>query len=42
MSWCAANDATYYAMPRENFSEWDAREKAVNEGKSYVVVEDLS
>jgi hypothetical protein len=42
MKWCAGNDATYYSATREDFSLIDAAAQAVREGKSKVVVEDLS
>ena len=40
--WCDENDSHYYAAPREDFSITDAIQEAVVEGKSCVVVEDLS
>ena len=40
--WCDTHDAAYYAAPRETFSLHAAIEKAEAEGKSRVVVEDLS
>jgi len=40
--WCEKNNAYYYAMPREHFSVWEARRKAVEAGKTKVVLEDLS
>ena len=40
--WLDSHDAIYYAAPRDTFSEYTARERAVNAGKSMVVVEDLS
>lgn len=40
--WCADNNATYYARPRESFSIQEAKELAIAEGKSIVVAEDMS
>lgn len=40
--WCAANDATYYGRPRENFFMREAVELAKKDGKETVIVEDLS
>lgn len=40
--WCNTHDACYYARPRESFSTHEAIEQARKEGKSRVVVEDLS
>lgn len=40
--WLARNGAAYYAAPREEFSLHAARMLAVAEGKTTVVVEDLS
>ena len=40
--WCDKNDSHYYAASREDFSITDAIQEAVVEGKSCVVVEDLS
>ena len=40
--WCRDHDACYYARPRESFSTHEAIEQARREGKSRVVVEDLS
>lgn len=42
MEWCDTHDACYYARPRESFSLDEAIEQARKEGKSRVVVEDLS
>ena len=42
MEWCDTHDAIYYARPRESFSLDEAIEQARKEGKSRVVVEDLS
>ena len=42
MEWCDTHDAVYYARPRESFSTHEAIEQARKEGKSRVVVEDLS
>lgn len=42
MGWCEANDAHYYARPREDFSRIDALAEARSVGKTTVVVEDLS
>lgn len=41
-AWCEANDAIYYARDREEFSLEEAREMAIEAGKSRVVYEDLS
>ena len=40
--WCDKNDSHYYAHPREDFSITRAIREAIVEGKSCVVVEDLS
>ena len=40
--WCDENDSHYYAAPREDFSITRAVQEAIVEGKSCVVVEDLS
>lgn len=40
--WCREHNATYYGRPRESFSECEAIEQARKEGKTCVVVEDLS
>lgn len=40
--WCCRHNATYYARPREEFCLAHAREQAIREGKSTVIVEDLS
>ena len=40
--WCRDHDACYYARPKESFSTHEAIEQARKEGKSRVVVEDLS
>lgn len=42
LMWCASNGASYYAMGREDFWVGDAVTLAKGEGKSRVVVEDLS
>ena len=42
MAWCEEHDAAYYASPHESFSEGEAGRLAIAEGKSAVVVEDLS
>jgi len=41
-TWMFKHNATYYGAPREIFSKHDAVVKAKAEGKSAVVVEDLS
>tara|TARA_R110002096_G_scaffold181949_1_gene359675 strand:- start:63 stop:374 length:312 start_codon:yes stop_codon:yes gene_type:complete len=40
--WCKENDAAYYSADRENFFIGAACDQAKTEGKSIVVVEDLS
>lgn len=40
--WCAANDATTYSAPRENYSDLIAADVAREAGVSRVVCEDLS
>ena len=40
--WCDENDSHYYAASREDFSITRAIREAIVEGKSCVVVEDLS
>ena len=40
--WCDENDSHYYAAPREDFSIPAALREAIANGKSCVVVEDLS
>jgi len=40
--WLERNNASYYSAPRENFFIYEAIDKAKAEGKSAVVVEDLS
>lgn len=40
--YCVRHNCTYYARPRESFSEREAREQAVRENKNTVIVEDLS
>ena len=40
--WCDENDSHYYAAPREDFSITIAIHEAIANGKSCVVVEDLS
>ena len=40
--WCDKNDSHYYEHPREDFSITRAVREAIVEGKSCVVVEDLS
>lgn len=40
--YCLRHNCTYYARPRETFSETEAREQAVRENKNTVIVEDLS
>lgn len=42
MRWCEENGATYYSADRENFFIGAACDQAKTEGKSIVVVEDLS
>ena len=42
LEWLNANDATYYAAPREDFHVNNGVQKAIDEGKSVVIVEDLS
>jgi len=41
-NWCCRHNATYYARPREDFSIREAREQAVRENKSTVIVENMS
>jgi hypothetical protein len=40
--WCAENDAVYYGAPKEDFFIWKGIDYAKAQGKSCVVVEDLS
>lgn len=40
--WCEKNDAHYYGRPKDLFYEYEAVQEARAEGKSVVVVEDLS
>lgn len=42
MGWCESNGASYYARCREDFFTFQAVEQAKAEGKTSVVVEDLS
>ena len=42
MRWCEEHDAAYYSADRENFFIGAACDQAKAEGKSVVVVEDLS
>lgn len=39
---CENNNAIYYAKPKEDFSIAEAKRLAIENGKSAVVVEDLS
>ncbi len=40
--WCLLNDAVYYAAPKERFCELLGRLRAVEKGRSVVVLEDMS
>lgn len=40
--WADDHNATYYAAPSESFSTHKAVDKAIAEGKTAVIVEDLS
>lgn len=40
--WCLLNDAVYYAAPTERFCETLGRLRAVEKGRSVVVLEDMS
>jgi hypothetical protein len=40
--WCLLNDAIYYAAPTERFCELLGRLRAVEKGRSVVVLEDMS
>lgn len=42
MEWAEANDCSCYSAPRESFCMYEGAEVAIKEGKSGVVVEDLS
>jgi hypothetical protein len=39
---CKTHGVSYYAAPRENFSEQDAMNRALKEGNTYWVAEDMS
>lgn len=41
-AWCEANNAHYYARPKEEFFVWEAREEAFRAGKPLVVLDNLS
>lgn len=41
-NWCCRHNATYYARPRDTFSEREAREQAVRERCNTVIVENMS
>lgn len=40
--WCLLNDAVHYAAPTERFCETLGRLRAVEKGRSAVVLEDMS
>ena len=42
MSWCKANNAGYYAAPKEDFFLWKAEKIAREKGYRVMVVENMS
>lgn len=41
-AWTSRNNGSSYSTGRDQFSEWEAADKAIKEGTRLVVVEDLS